>query len=98
MLAKKSRLTAIEVRAILRTGRSARSETLSVKYTKGASAKAAVVVKTAVAKSAVKRNALRRAAYDTLKGCLPKATHAVFFLHKPQLDTKELTLLCSKLS
>jgi ribonuclease P protein component len=97
MLAKKQRLTAAQVREILKTGRSARSATLSAKYLRGAGA-AAVVVSSKVAKTAVSRNRLRRAAYRILRGALPKDVRAVFFLHKPALDLEELKALCLKLS
>lgn len=98
MLPKKTRLTAEEVRAILKDGRPARSATLSAKYKVKSPAKAAVVVSSKVAKSAVDRNRLRRAAYAVLAGKLPKGLQVVFFLHKPVLNPIELTELCSKLS
>lgn len=98
MLAKKQKLTAVQVREILKSGRSVRSGTLSAKFKTAAGAKAAVVVSTKVAKSAVERNRLRRAAYRTLRTSLPKNMHVVFFLHKPTLDPQELHALCLKLS
>ena len=98
MLSKASRLTAAEVREILRVGRSVRSASLSAKYVSGPGAKAAVVVSSKVAKTAVLRNKLRRAAYRTLRPLLPSKIHLVLFLHKPILDTSEVTLLCSKLT
>ncbi len=98
MLAKKQRLTAVEVREILKSGRSVRSATLSAKYLRGSGARAAVVVSTKVAKSAVERNRLRRAAYRTLREALPKNIRVVFFLHTPALNPEELTQLCLKLS
>ncbi len=97
MLAKESRLTAAEVREILRIGRPVRGTTLSAKYITGQKSKAAVVVSTKVAKTAVERNRLRRSAYAALRTCLPSQIHAVIFLHKPLLNNEELTLLCSKL-
>ncbi len=98
MLAKKARLTASEVREILKSGRCARAGTLSVKYIPSAGSKAAVVVNSKVAKTAVLRNRLRRSAYRTLRTALPRNVRAVFFLHKPLVDNAELTQLCSKLS
>lgn len=98
MLTKRSRLSAEQVREILKTGQSARARTLSVKYLHCPGERAAVVVSSKVAKTAVLRNRLRRAAYRTLKGKLPRDTHAVFFLHKPQVDSEELKHLCLKLS
>lgn len=101
MLPKKSRLTAVEVREILKSGRSARVGTLSAKVRAGTPAqagKAAVVVSSKVAKSAVERNRLRRAAYALLQTALPRGTEVVFFLHKPLIDPKEFIALCSKLS
>jgi ribonuclease P protein component len=98
MLAKHTRLTAAEVREILKSGRSARSGSLSAKYKVISPAKAAVVVSSKVAKSAVSRNRLRRKAYAILKEALPKGVQSVFFLHKPAFDSTELIELCSKLS
>ena len=98
MLAKKQRLTAAEVREILKSGRSARSATLSAKYVRAQDARAAVVVSSKVAKTAVLRNKLRRAAYAVLCTALTKNIHVVFFLHKPILDPAELKELCLKLS
>ncbi len=98
MLAKAQRLTAAEVREILKSGRSARSGTLSAKYTESKRSKAAVVVSKKVAKTAVVRNKLRRAAYAALSPVLPARTNLVLFLHKPVLDPAEVATLCSKLS
>ena len=98
MLSKTNRLSAFEVREIIKDGRSARTAALSAKFKAGSGAQAAVVVSTKVAKSAVGRNRLRRAAYSALRTSLPKDTHAVFFLHKPSLDPLELQSLCLKLS
>lgn len=104
MLAKEARLTAAEVREILKSGRSVRATTLSAKYRVFSAnqpmyvSKAAVVVSKKVAKTAVMRNSLRRAAYRILRTTLPRGVQVVFFLHKPLVDEKELTLLCLKLS
>jgi ribonuclease P protein component len=97
MLAKKSRLTSRQVREIIKSGRSVRLGTLSAKFVKGTSTKAAVVVSVKVAKNAVERNKLRRAAYYVLRTSIPKGIHVVFFLHKPILDQRELNSLCLKL-
>jgi len=98
MLSKRSRLTAAEVRSVIKNGRSLRSPTLSAKYVAGSTSKAAVVVSTKVAKKAVERNRLRRAAYQALATALPPNAHVVFFLHKPLVDPAEFATLCSKLS
>ncbi len=97
MLSKTNRLSASEVREILKNGRSVRLGTLSAKFIKGPSAKAAVVVSAKVVKNAVERNTLRRAAYLALRASLPKGVQVVFFLHKPVLDKNELNSLCLKL-
>ena len=97
MLRKKARLTSAEVREIIKNGRPVRLGTLSARFIKGPSAKAAVVVSAKVAKNAVERNTLRRAAYLALRSSLPKGVHVVFFLHKPVLDKNELNALCLKL-
>jgi ribonuclease P protein component len=98
MLPKSSRLTALQVRTILKNGRSKRLGTLSARYVAGSSTKAAVVVSSKVAKRAVDRNRLRRQAYEALAPLLPPRLHVVFFLHKAALDPKELTALCLTLS
>jgi|SRR3989344_5031545 len=98
MLSKKQRLSASEVREIIKSGRSARAATLSAKFLPAKEGKAAVVVSAKVAKTAVLRNRLRRAAYQTLRTALPQHTQVVFFLHKPVLDPAELKALCLKLS
>lgn len=98
MLSKQFRLSASEVREILKEGRSARLGSLSAKYVRKAGSKAAVVVSSKVAKTAVLRNRLRRAAYRTLRATLPRDIHVVFFLHKPELSPEELEQLCLKLS
>ena len=97
MLSKTNRLSAFEVREIIKDGRSARTAALSAKFKAGSGAKAAVVVSAKVAKTAVERNTLRRAAYLALRSSLPSGVHAVFFLHKPIFDKNELNALCLKL-
>lgn len=98
MLAKRSRLTSAEVRAILGSGRSARAEGLSCKYIPAADARAAVVVSKKIAKTAVMRNRLRRAVYRTLQKTRLPRLHMVFFLHSTKFSAEALTHLCSKLS
>jgi|SRR3989344_2040343 len=97
MLSKTNKLSASEVREIIKSGRSVRLGTLSAKFKESASSKAAVVVSAKVAKKAVERNRLRRAAYLALRASLPSGVHAVFFLHKPIFDKNELNALCLKL-
>ena len=97
MLPKKERLSAAEVRAILKNGRSARSGALSAKYALAEPRKAAVVVRSATVKRAVDRNKVRRSAYQTLGECLPRRVQAVIFVHAPHCDPQELSILCSKL-
>lgn len=96
MLPKHSRLTAREVRAILKGGRSVRGGGVSAKFTPASKGKAAIVVSAKVAKKATERNALRRAAYRALPS-LPKA-HIVFFIQTKTFDPDELANLCSRLS
>jgi ribonuclease P protein component len=104
MLAKKARLTAVEVREILKSGRSVRTATLSAKYRVSMGVgpmevgKAAVVISKKVAKTAVLRNRLRRVVKRILCRVLPRGVQVVFFLHKPLVNEKELELLCLKLS
>lgn len=97
MLPKRGRLSAAEVREILKSGRSARGGGVSAKYIRAQGSKAAVVVSKKVAKTAVLRNRLRRAVYAAL-AALPADRHVVFFIQKPVLDKAELMSLCSKLS
>ena len=97
MLPKQARLSAAEVREVLKSGRSLRAGALSIKYTKAAKAKAAVVVSTKVAKRAVDRNRLRRAGYRALAH-LPPRIHAVLFIHEQSFDALAAASLCSKLS
>jgi ribonuclease P protein component len=98
MMPKRAKLTAVEVRAILKSGRSARAGSLSAKFVEGSPSQAAVVVSAKVAKTAVVRNKLRRAAYAALRRLLPRGVRAVVFMHKPLFNPQELAELCSKLS
>lgn len=97
MLPKAARLSAPEVRNLIKTGRSARVDGLSAKYKAADTPKAAVVVSKKVAPRAVERNALRRLVYAHLPDPLPRA-HMVLFVQSAQFDLKELTKLCSQLS
>lgn len=97
MLPKRSRLTAKEVRAILKGGRSVRLQTVSAKYMPSRTSKAAVVVSSKTAKKAVERNRIRRAAWLALPA-LPGGIHAVFFINTKDFIPAELASLCSKLS
>ena len=96
MLSKKHRLTAPQVREILKTGRSLRVSAVSLKYAPAKLGAAAVVVSKRVVGKATGRNALRRAAYKALPSPLPKA-NLVFFVQKSTFDPKEISVLCSKL-
>jgi ribonuclease P protein component len=97
MLPKLSRLTAIEVRQVIKEGRSARVEGLSVKYAAAPASKAAVVVSKKVASGAVERNRLRRLVYSSLPSPLPSA-HMVFFVQSAAVSPEQVAKLCSQLS
>ena len=98
MLRKEKRLTAREVRDILKRGRAVRGEGVAARYTEGTGGKAAVVVSTKVARTAVVRNSLRRAAYRALQDSLPPKAHVVFFIQTKEFKPQELVALCLKLS
>jgi len=98
MLPKSKRLSAKEVREVLRYGRSVSGETLALKYKMGENTKAAVVVSIKVAKRAVVRNRLRRTLYREITSLLPARRLVVVFVKKPEPNLKELSSLCSKLS
>jgi ribonuclease P protein component len=98
MLPKKQRLTAAEVRAILKSGTSARGSRVSAKYVKVPGSKAAVVVSKKVAKTAVLRNRLRRMGYEALKVSLPSGLHLVLFVLSPEVQASDIATLCSRLS
>lgn len=97
MLAKKERLTASEVRQIIKSGRSARAGALSLKYEPAAEPQYAVVVSKKVAASAHKRNALRRLVYRSLPSALPRA-RVVLFVHSQSVTPEDVTNLCLQLS
>jgi ribonuclease P protein component len=97
MLPKQKRLSAREVREVLKKGRAVRSGTASARFLSAASAKAAVVVSNKVAKKATERNTLRRTVYRLLPA-LPKGKHVVLFIQKKDFDFSDVLSLCSKLS
>lgn len=96
MLKKTSRLSAVQVREVLKEGRSLRGAGVSAKYLPSSKGQAAVVVSKSTAKTAVLRNKLRRSAYAALTS-LPRA-RVVFFINTAKFDPNELQTLCSKLS
>lgn len=68
MRPKKQRLTAVEVRSVLRRGHSSRAGHLSLKHLPAATPlRISVVVAKSVAKKATERNRLRRSVYRTLQ-------------------------------
>ena len=103
MLPKTKRLTAQEVREVLKLGKPVRAGAVSARYTVGTAAlpeqasKAAVVVSTKVARSAVARNKLRRLGYAALT-TLPARTHLVVFIQSKDVTPADIATLCSKLS
>lgn len=99
MLPKSRRLSASEVRTILKAGRSESAGDLSMKFLRHEGpSKAAVVVSTKVAKTAVVRNTLRRAVYRALASHFPPAgVRVVFFVRKTSVDVdQEIKNLCFK--
>ncbi len=98
MLPKKSRLTAREVRATLKEGKSVRKSSVSARFVPTAKAgKAAIVVSTKVARQATERNRLRRLGYAALPTPLPKG-NLVLFIQTPDFKTADILSLCSILS
>ena len=97
MLPKRSRLSAAEVRQVIKTGRSARGAGISAKYEAASFPKAAVVISKKVAHGAVERNRLRRLVYRSIPSPLPPA-RMVLFVQSAQLDPETVTTLCSQLS
>lgn len=89
MLPKKRRLSAEEVREVLKHGKGVRTGSVSLKYVeKQGLFRAAAVAPKAVAKSAVERNRLRRALYRVLATLPPEEaqvlrnTLGVFFIQR----------------
>lgn len=103
MLPKTKRLTATEVREVLKLGSVIRAGAVSARYTKAPAAlpaqagKAAVVVSKKVARLAVTRNRLRRLGYSALT-TLPARMHLVVFIHNKEVTPADIAHLCSKLS
>lgn len=97
MLPKRSRLTAAEVRQVLKTGRAARGTGITLKYEAAEGAQVAVVVSKKVAKGATERNRLRRLVYRSLPSSLPRA-RMVLFVQSAALDPEAVRHLCSQLS
>lgn len=96
MLPKRRRLSAQEVREVLKRGRTIRLGTVSARYYRASDSKVAVVVKTGLVKRAVDRNRIRRLSYNALRA-LPQKTHLVLFIQKKEFDPAEITALCLKL-
>jgi ribonuclease P protein component len=88
MLPKRKRLSATQVAAILKGGRSASGSLLSMKYMAQLSGfNAVVIVPKSLARKAVDRNRLRRAVYRALYPLLPpragqSGIQALFFVRK----------------
>lgn len=79
MLPKKRRLTAGDVKIVMKEGRSVRASFLSAKYTaSGTPLRASVVVSKKVAKRAVERNRIRRAVYRALQTIEGAGTYVIF--------------------
>jgi RNase P protein component len=97
MVPKLRRLTAREVREVLKNGKTLRANTVVAKYIASERSKAAVVVSSKVAKRAVERNSLRRKGYNALS-TLPPHKHLVFFIQKKEFNPHDILFLCSKLS
>lgn len=97
MLPKSLRLSAAEVRQVIKTGRSARGAGVSAKYEAAPAPKVAVVISKKVAPGAVERNRLRRLVYRSLPSSLPRA-RMVLFVQSAKIDSDAVTTLCSQLS
>ncbi|MBP7770514.1 MAG: ribonuclease P protein component [Candidatus Pacebacteria bacterium] len=97
MLPKRSRLSAADVRQVIKAGRSARGAGISAKYEPASSPQVAVVISKKVAHGAVERNRLRRLVYRSLPATLPRA-RVVLFVQSAKLDPEAITTLCSQLS
>lgn len=98
MLSKHNRLTAREVREILKRGKTLRAPSLVAKYVSGTPAKFAVVISKKVAKKATERNKIRRAIYGALS---PDAltSHVVLLVGKNSPDfSSDIKAICSKLT
>jgi ribonuclease P protein component len=83
MLTKSKRLRSIEVEQVMKTGRSARSSHLQVKFAStGAPLRSAAVVPKSLARKAVARNSLRRSLYRAIatQNTAGLRGNAVFFV------------------
>src|SRR3954469_15354260 len=94
---KSARMSASQVRATIKNGRSARVAGLSLKYEPAPKAQVAAVVNKKVAPGAVERNRLRRLLYRSLPSPLPPA-RMVFFVQSATFDPALVAHLCSQLS
>jgi ribonuclease P protein component len=97
MLPKRARLTAAEVRELIKAGRSARVPGISAKYEASTSPKAAVVISKKVARGAVERNRLRRLVYRSIPSPLPRV-RMVLFVQTAALMPEAVRNLCLQLS
>ena len=99
MLPRPRKLSASEVREILRMGKPIRGSRLLAKYRGALTSKAAIVVSKKVTKSAVERNRIRRALYKVLVTELPPKVNVVFTVTSKSDDlATDIATLCSKLS
>jgi ribonuclease P protein component len=96
MLPKGARLSAHDVRMVIKNGRSIRTEGVSAKCLAGAPGMAVVVSKK-VAPKATERNRLRRLVYNALPSPLP-SLRVVFFVMSKDLSPSQINTLCSQLS
>lgn len=98
MLRKTERLSAGEVREILKVGRIVRGETATVRFSTSTKRKAAVVVSSKIVKGAVGRNRVRRLVYRTLAASLPRNVAAAFIIKNAKVTSEDIQRLCLKLS
>lgn len=97
MLPKRRRLTAKQVREVIKSGRTLREGAVSCKYLPAPEGAASMVASSKVAPKAVMRNALRRKGYQALPSPLPHY-RMVFFIQRKDFDSTAIATLCSKLS
>ena len=97
MLAKGARLSAEQVREVIKKGRALRAAGVSLKFLPGSVGKASIVASSKVAKTATLRNALRRKGYAAVPVPLPHY-HMVFFIQRATFDPADIAALCSQLS
>jgi ribonuclease P protein component len=99
MLPKNKRLTASEVREILKVGRTLRTSSLVAKHVPAEKGAFAVAISKKIAKNAIDRNKIRRIIYRELSRSLPRYSRVVFLVQKKSVDfTSDLQTICSKLS